>query len=111
VRDGNKALEAAPEQIDTAALRHTLLQLVAMLDVLGVNPLDPSWGEQHSPAGSSSILDALVQERLRARAQARADRDFATADAIRDQLGAVGVAIEDTPSGARWSLTHPTEAH
>ncbi|QFG69526.1 cysteine--tRNA ligase [Ornithinimicrobium pratense] len=101
VREGNKALESGGEQ---AAVRHTLQQLVAMLDVLGVNPLDPRWGGADEGGQAGEVLAALVQERLAARTQARADKDFAAADAIRDQLTALGVVIEDTPAGARWSL-------
>ncbi|KUG58305.1 cysteine--tRNA ligase [Serinicoccus chungangensis] len=119
IREGNRALEgggvrgdadpsdADPGDADGAdgALRHTVLQVVAMLDVLGANPLDERWGggpgaDDHA----GEVLAALVQDRLDARAQARADRDFATADAIRDQLTALGVVIEDTPAGARWAL-------
>jgi cysteinyl-tRNA synthetase len=86
-------------------VRHTLLQLVAMLDVLGVNPLDPRWGGAVGGEDrTGEVLAALVQERLDARAQARAQKDFAAADAIRDSLTALGVVIEDTPAGARWAL-------
>ena len=104
VREGNKALEAGAGEKDAAAVRHTLRQLVAMLDVLGVNPLDPRWGGEAGGGRAGEVLGALVEERLAARAQARADKDFAAADAIRDQLTALGVVIEDTPAGARWSL-------
>lgn len=38
------------------------------------------------------------------RAAARARKDWAAADAIRDQLTALGLTIEDTPDGVRWSL-------
>jgi cysteinyl-tRNA synthetase len=38
------------------------------------------------------------------RAEARAGKDFATADAIRDSLAAAGIAVEDTPRGPRWQL-------
>jgi cysteinyl-tRNA synthetase len=47
-------------------------------------------------------LGAWVAERLAARAVARRDRDFATSDAIRDELAARGILVEDTPQGARW---------
>src|SRR5699024_5501839 len=55
--------------------------------------------------GSSATLDAEKIERLVAeREQARADRDFARADQIRDQLTGLGVRLEDKPEGTLWSL-------
>jgi cysteinyl-tRNA synthetase len=51
-----------------------------------------------------AALDLLVRAELDARAQARKERNFAAADAIRDRLTAAGVAVEDTPEGARWTL-------
>lgn len=104
VREGNRLLDGGGA--DEGAVRAGLLQLLAMLDVLGVNPLDPRWGGGATGGDdrAAQVLDALVEERLTARAQARADKDFAAADAIRDQLTALGVVIEDTPAGARWSL-------
>ncbi|MCH8611997.1 cysteine--tRNA ligase [Arsenicicoccus dermatophilus] len=105
VRAGNTALDDG----DRALARTLAGQVVAMTDVLGVNPLDPRWG---SAGGDSDpareALDALVQAQLERRAAARKERDFATADAIRDDLAAAGIAVEDSPSGARWSLAHPT---
>ena len=50
------------------------------------------------------MVDALVTSQLEARAKARAGKDFATADAIRDALTEAGIALEDTAEGARWSL-------
>ena len=47
---------------------------------------------------------AWVEERLAERAAAKKRRDFATADRIRDELGARGVVIEDTPAGPKWRL-------
>ena len=49
-------------------------------------------------------LDKLVSEQLAERAEARKAKDFARADAIRDALGAAGIAIEDGPQGSTWSL-------
>ena len=48
--------------------------------------------------------DALVQAELERRTQARADKDFVTADAVRDRLAAAGITITDTPDGPTWSL-------
>jgi cysteinyl-tRNA synthetase len=77
-----------------------------MTDILGVNPLDPAWsGADSSTSDALSALDALVSDRLAARTAARSARDYATSDAIRDQLVAAGITIEDTSTGARWSLT------
>ncbi len=50
-------------------------------------------------------LAAWVDERLAARKDARARRDFASADAIRAEIEARGIAIEDGPWGTRWKLT------
>ena len=78
----------------------------AMTDVLGINPLSAAWGG----AGGSreeelhEALDALVRMQVDARAEARAARDFETADRIRDGLVEAGIAVEDTPGGARWNL-------
>ena len=109
VRAGNSALDRG----DTDAARTAAYLVVAMTDVLGVNPLDPAWHTSgRGPQGTdpTGALDALIQGRLAARAQARADRDFATADAIRDELAAAGVLIEDTAAGPRWSLAVATSA-
>ncbi|WP_202878865.1 cysteine--tRNA ligase [Ornithinimicrobium ciconiae] len=103
VREGNKTLEQAGGA-DRATVRHTLLAVLAMTDVLGISPFDPIWGASGATGASDAVLDALVRAQLDARAAARADHDFATADSIRNQLADVGVIIEDTPAGARWSL-------
>lgn len=54
------------------------------------------------PAEVDDALGAWVEERLTARREARARRDFAAADAIRGELDGKGIAIEDTPQGTRW---------
>ncbi|MGH3417390.1 MAG: CysS/YqeB C-terminal domain-containing protein, partial [Actinocrinis sp.] len=50
------------------------------------------------------VVDSLVAVALQQRQAARARKDFAAADAIRDQLSTIGIAIEDTPAGPRWTL-------
>ncbi|MBD3784187.1 MAG: cysteine--tRNA ligase [Micrococcales bacterium] len=101
VRAGNTALDDGDHD-DAAAIAH---QVVAMADVLGVNPLDPAWSAGGSEADDlTAALDALVAERVAARGQARSARDYETADAIRDALTAAGIAVEDTAAGARWTI-------
>jgi cysteinyl-tRNA synthetase len=75
-----------------------------MMGILGVDPLDPQWEGAGGSDAAHVALDALVRERLEARQAARAARDFAAADAVRDSLKAAGILIEDTPAGPRWSV-------
>ena len=107
VRAGNTALVDDDPEV-AADLARTV---VAMTSVLGVNPLDPVWG--HSAGGANAevtaALDALVADRLKARSAARSARDFGAADAIRDELAAAGVVVEDTAGGARWSVARTTQ--
>ena len=107
VRAGNTALDEGDE--DEA--RRLARQVVAMTEVLGVNPLDPQWNFDSGNGNDDamSALDSLVSDRIEARAAARGARDFTGADQIRDQLSAAGIAVEDTPSGARWSLARRTD--
>jgi cysteinyl-tRNA synthetase len=107
VRAGNTALDEGEDEVVAVALR----QVVSMTDVLGVNPLDPVWtAGPSSDTRVTAALTALVDAELSARQQARAARDFATSDAIRDRLVFAGVAVEDTPDGARWALARPDSA-
>ena len=105
VRAGNSALVDG----DADAALEAAGAVVAMTDVLGINPLAEHWHESADGAGGvvQEALDVLVGARLAARQAARQERDFARADEIRDALAAAGIAIEDTPSGARWSLVRP----
>jgi cysteinyl-tRNA synthetase len=98
VRDGNRLLTEGPS--DGLSARRT--EVLLMLDVLGLDPQDyATTGGDDRLAG---VVDALVQGLLEERAQARADKDWARADAIRDRLKAAGVEIEDTPDGPQWSV-------
>ncbi|KNX38201.1 cysteine--tRNA ligase [Luteipulveratus halotolerans] len=102
VREGNTALDDG----DTDVARDRAAEVVAMTSVLGVNPLDPHWSSSVD-SRAEDALSVLVEALISQRKAARADKDFATADTIRDQLAAAGVAVEDTPDGARWSLARP----
>ncbi len=102
VREGNKLLADGP----SAALRGAAGSVRAMLAVLGLDPFDPHWhtGGSGEETKLTAVVDSLVSALLEQRAAARAAKDFASADAIRDRLRAAGVDIEDTPQGPKWSL-------
>jgi len=100
VREGNRLLTAGPSD----ALSRTFGEVIAMLDVLGLNPADPAWATSRGDDRLTDVVDALVQGLLAERAAAREAKDWARADAIRDQIKAAGVEVEDTPSGPKWSV-------
>ena len=76
-----------------------------MTGLLGLDPLDPQWvGRGRATEAAAGALDTLVDDLLAQRQEARARRDFATADAVRDRLTAAGVSVEDSADGPTWSL-------
>jgi cysteinyl-tRNA synthetase len=100
VREGNVALdEAQPQQVSAR-----LADVGGMLDVLGLAADDPVWQRGAQDTQLSGVVEGLVGELLRQRQAARARKDFAAADAIRDALADLGVEISDTPRGPRWAL-------
>jgi cysteinyl-tRNA synthetase len=101
VREGNTALADG----DDASIAGSLGSVRTMLGVLGLDPLDPQWATGGSDQQLTSVTDGLVSLALEQRQAARARKDFAAADAIRDQLTSLGVSVEDTPQGPRWELT------
>ncbi|WP_081416556.1 cysteine--tRNA ligase [Arthrobacter castelli] len=100
VRRGNSALDAR----DNEAARAALDQVTAMTDVLFINPLHPHWNTSGGDSAPQQALEALVQGQLRDRAEARGNKDYARADAIRDALTAAGIILEDTADGVHWTL-------
>jgi cysteinyl-tRNA synthetase len=98
---GNTALESGDLP---AAVEHAG-SVRAMLDILGVDPLDPHWSsDSGSDAGALGALGVLVEAELERRATAKATKDWAVADEIRDRLAQAGVDVTDTPNGPEWSL-------
>ena len=91
-----KALNKASDSEKPAA-RAALLAGGAVLGVLRESPDD--WLAKDDEGGlSSDAIDQLLVER----AEAKSNRDFARADAIRDELNAAGIIIEDGAAGATW---------
>ncbi|MBP3976068.1 cysteine--tRNA ligase [Microbacterium sp. BLY] len=97
VRAGNSALDAG----DTAAALDAARAVRAMTRILG---LHPGAGSPTGGDAQAAALDALVQEMIAQRATARAEKDWAAADRIRDAIAAAGITLEDTPAGTHWSI-------
>jgi cysteinyl-tRNA synthetase len=97
IRHTNAALDRAPALLP-AELERAREAVRSMDDVLGILEL------ARREDGTDPELAAWVEARLAERQQARKDRDFARADAIRDELVAAGVVVEDTPQGPRWKV-------
>ncbi len=81
-----------------------LADVRAMLNVLGLDPLAEPWSAAGPGDDLHPVVGALVAVALTQRQAARLRKDYAAADAIRDELRAAGVVIEDTPQGPRWEL-------
>ncbi len=99
VRAGNSAWDAG----DTRVALERGSEVLAMVDVLGLNPRDPIWGAPTS-SRAHEALGVLVHRLLAEREAARDAKDFATSDRVRDDLGAAGILIEDTSHGPQWSI-------
>jgi cysteinyl-tRNA synthetase len=100
LRNGNNALAAG----DRAGTARAATQVRAMLAVLGLDPLSEPWVAGGRDGDLHGVVDSLVRVALSQREAARARQDYQAADAIRDDLRAAGVLIEDTPTGPRWEL-------
>jgi cysteinyl-tRNA synthetase len=101
VRDGNKLVADG----DSPALQENLASVRAMLGVLGLDPLAEPWVSRTGVTEElTEVLDGLIKALLDQRQAARERKDYAASDEIRDRLKALGVVVEDTPQGPRWTI-------
>ena len=99
VKNGNTAFSSN----DIAALTIAVAEVRGTLNVLGCDPLDAAFAGD--AASDTDAIDGLISLALQQREAARARKDFAASDAIRDQIAALGIVIEDTPQGPRWQIS------
>ena len=98
VRIGNSAIT----DNDLATLAKSASEVRGALSILGCDPFDPIF--TGSGNNKKELLDGLITLALEQRTAARARKDFAASDDIRDSLTALGITIEDTPTGSRWTV-------
>ena len=99
-RLGNTAITSG----DKAAIALHAGNVRGALNVLGCDPFDAVFAT--GSAASTETLDGLISLALQQREAARARKDFATSDAIRDTITELGITIEDTAAGPRWTVGH-----
>jgi len=94
MRIGNSAAEAKKVIAKTAG------EIRGALSVLGCDPKDAAFAATQS---NNDAIDGLIKLALEQREAARLRKDFAAADQIRDQIASLGITVEDTTNGPRWS--------
>ena len=104
LRLGNSAFTSG----DKGVIKASADEIRGALEILGCDPFDPVFatsGGEDLP----SALDGVIQLALAQRTAARDRKDFAASDQIRDGLAALGIVIEDTAQGPRWSISQISE--
>jgi len=102
LRRGNSAITANNlDEVKVAAA-----EIRGALEILGCDPFDSAYTSDATRGQDlSEALDGVIQLALAQRQAARERKDFASSDAIRDGLAALGITIEDTAQGQRWSFS------
>jgi cysteinyl-tRNA synthetase len=98
VREVNRLRDTEPDA--AAGMAAELKQLGAMLGILQDDPEHYLRGGDQSASGGLSDRD--IETRIQARIEARAAKNWAEADRIRDELQAAGIILEDGPTGTNW---------
>jgi cysteinyl-tRNA synthetase len=101
LKTGNSAITAG----DKAVIASAANEIRGALDVLGCDPFDPAFAAGAAGEEMTAALDGVIKLALEQRNAARERKDFAASDAIRDGLASLGITIEDTAQGPRWSIS------
>ena len=85
---------------DKKVIAKTAGEIRGALSILGCDPQDQAFASGKS---NDAAMDGLIKLALEQREAARVRKDFQAADQIRDQIAALGITVEDTSNGPRWS--------
>ena len=101
LRLGNTAITSGDKKI----IESSANEIRGALEVLGCDPFDTAFAGGAASDTAANALDGVIKLALEQRTSARERKDFAASDAIRDGLAALGITIEDTAQGPRWSIS------
>jgi len=96
-RDINREKTGGPDNANSLA---SLLRYLA--GIIGLLQSEPEAYLKSQIAGSEGLADAVIEEMIQQRLDARKNRDWEQADRIRDELAEAGISIEDGAGGTRW---------
>jgi cysteinyl-tRNA synthetase len=99
LRLGNQAITDGDKKV----IAKNANEIRGALQILGCDPFDSNY-PQGASGNVNDALDGVIALALKERAAARERKDFAASDAIRDGLLELGITIEDTAQGPRWSM-------
>lgn len=102
-RETNEALNSGVPTADLESLYHIWNQLADR--ILGIVPAVGSVAGSASGSKSEAALSSVMETIIRWRTEARASKDFARSDEIRNTLSAAGIVLEDSKEGTRWKLS------
>ena len=102
VTEMNKAMDSGLDDTGKKALAKDLEHLYSAAKVLGILGEDPEDFFEKVAAQSDAVDPAVIQRLIAERAEARAGKDWARADAIREELKSMGIVLEDGPKGTTW---------
>ncbi|MBU6242714.1 MAG: cysteine--tRNA ligase [Acidobacteria bacterium] len=99
LKSGNSALTSS----DSKVVSEAAANIRGVLSILGCDPFEAAFA-QSGGGNLNEAMDGLIALLLEQREAARLRKDFSAADSIRDRITSLGITIEDTTEGPRWSV-------
>ena len=99
LKSGNSALTSG----DLKSVSESAANIRGVLSILGCDPFEAAFAQSGS-GNLNEAMDGLIALLLEQREAARLRKDFSSADSIRDRITSLGITIEDTAQGPRWSV-------
>ncbi|MBL6958091.1 MAG: hypothetical protein ISR52_03850 [Rhodospirillales bacterium] len=98
----HRCLDALNEATEHGSKVAAKTNLLSSAEILGLLQQEPEAWFKWAPESAGDVDEAEVERLIAERSQARANKDFAASDRIRDELAAQGIVLEDGPDGTTW---------